>query len=100
MKRLILFLSLILAGCSSTTTQPASTFVQYNGSLYVVLPAPMSTLATGDLVLFRMQGAQYVAILGTARGDGVFRIVGDGFTLITSSNYIGKLAGGSPLPSS
>lgn len=92
---LLLALAALLGGCASSpsTADTPPLFSTFGGKTYVVLPVPMSTLQTGDLVLYRVNGQYFGAKLGTARGEGVFRIEGDGLTLVTASNYVGKLAG-------
>lgn len=92
--------ALALAGCSTVPAQnPAPPFlINAGGTRYIVVPLPIETLVVGDLVCWRSGGDWVYSKVLAIRGPGIYRVEGGGLTLLTASNYGGKMQPVPPTP--
>ena len=90
----ILALLSITVGCMALAIEAPKVHPQlitYNGTARMVLADPIEKLMPGDEVLVRKDGTNAVAIIGSRRGPGVYRLRNLEFNLLTAANYAGRL---------
>jgi ABC-type microcin C transport system permease subunit YejE len=91
-KTATILLALLLAGCSTAPqAQSAPILVTYEGKPYFPVPAAVEDLQTGSLVAYRQRGEIVVGRIVSNRGQGVYRVEGEGLQLVHSGNYVGQL---------
>jgi hypothetical protein len=92
MKTTALLLALLLVGCSTAPqARQIPLTIDFEGRRYLALPLPVSGLQVGQIVAFSARGEVIAGKVVADRGQGVFRVEGEGLTLVHSGNYLAQL---------
>lgn len=87
-----LLLAALLVGCTTAPQKPALPLtLNVEGKRYFPLPLPFERLQVGQMVAFSARGEVIAGKVVADRGQGVFRVAGDGLQLVHSGNYLAQL---------
>ena len=91
MKTSIALLLLIFAGCATPEPPPFSLVTLADSGPRVIVRDGLDSLKPGQRVLYYAGGQMLVGTVESVRGSGVYRLTGSGFTILSASNFVGRV---------